>query len=46
VGTFVLVFGGCGSAVLVGEKIGFLGSLPYMLAMASMRSLNLALLTQ
>ncbi len=25
VGTFVLVFGGCGSAVLAGEKIGFLG---------------------
>jgi aquaporin Z len=24
-GTFVLVFGGCGSAVLAGEKIGFLG---------------------
>ncbi len=25
VGTFVLVFGGCGSAVLAGEQIGFLG---------------------
>src|SRR5690242_12777114 len=25
VGTFVLVFGGCGSAVLAGDKIGFLG---------------------
>ena len=25
VGTFVLVFGGCGSAVLAGEKIGFAG---------------------
>jgi aquaporin Z len=25
IGTFVLVFGGCGSAVLAGEKIGFLG---------------------
>jgi aquaporin Z len=25
VGTFVLVFGGCGSAVLAGEKIGFMG---------------------
>jgi aquaporin Z len=25
VGAFVLVFGGCGSAVLAGEKIGFLG---------------------
>jgi aquaporin Z len=25
VGTFVLVFGGCGSAVLEGDKIGFLG---------------------
>src|SRR5215472_8361675 len=24
-GTFVLVFGGCGSAVLAGDKIGFLG---------------------
>ncbi|MGH7393655.1 MAG: aquaporin, partial [Candidatus Rokuibacteriota bacterium] len=24
-GTFVLVVGGCGSAVLAGEKIGFLG---------------------
>src|SRR5262245_29888664 len=25
VGTFVLVVGGCGSAVLAGDKIGFLG---------------------
>src|SRR5690242_12668816 len=25
VGTFVLVFGGCGSAVLAGDKIGFMG---------------------
>jgi aquaporin Z len=25
IGTFVLVFGGCGSAVLAGEKIGFFG---------------------
>jgi aquaporin Z len=25
VGTFVLVFGGCGSAVLAGDKIGFAG---------------------
>jgi aquaporin Z len=25
IGTFVLVFGGCGSAVLAGQKIGFLG---------------------
>jgi aquaporin Z len=25
IGTFVLVFGGCGSAVLAGENIGFLG---------------------
>jgi glycerol uptake facilitator-like aquaporin len=25
VGTFVLVFGGCGSAVLAGQQIGFLG---------------------
>ncbi len=25
VGIFVLVFGGCGSAVLVGDKIGFAG---------------------
>jgi aquaporin Z len=25
VGTFVLVLGGCGSAVLAGDKIGFLG---------------------
>ena len=25
VGTFVLVLGGCGAAVLAGDKIGFLG---------------------
>src|SRR6476660_10154973 len=25
IGTFVLVFGGCGSAVLAGEKIGYAG---------------------
>ena len=25
VGTFVLVFGGCGAAVLAGDKIGFAG---------------------
>jgi aquaporin Z len=25
IGTFVLVFGGCGTAVLAGEKVGFLG---------------------
>jgi aquaporin Z len=25
VGTFILVFGGCGSAVLAGQQIGFLG---------------------
>ena len=25
VGTFVLVVGGCGSAVLAGDKIGYLG---------------------
>src|ERR1700737_1990658 len=25
IGTFVLVFGGCGSAVLAGDRIGFLG---------------------
>ena len=25
IGTFVLVFGGCGSAVLAGSKIGFAG---------------------
>ena len=25
IGTFVLVFGGCGSAVLAGDKIGFMG---------------------
>src|SRR5215475_3010103 len=24
-GTFILVFGGCGSAVIAGEKIGYLG---------------------
>ena len=25
IGTFVLVFGGCGSAVLAGDSTGFLG---------------------
>jgi len=37
VGTFVLVFGGCGSAVLAGDKIGFLGvSLAFGLALLAM----------
>lgn len=37
VGTFVLVFGGCGSAVLAGEKIGFLGvSLAFGLSLLAM----------
>src|SRR5919205_2290224 len=37
VGTFVLVFGGCGSAVLAGEKIGFLGvSLAFGLTLLTM----------
>lgn len=36
-GTFVLVFGGCGSAVLAGEKIGFLGvSLAFGLSLLAM----------
>src|SRR5215471_18877986 len=37
VGTFVLVFGGCGSAVLAGGKIGFLGvSLAFGLSLLAM----------
>lgn len=37
VGTFVLVFAGCGSAVLAGDKIGFLGvSLAFGLALLAM----------
>ena len=37
VGTFVLVFGGCGSAVLAGEKIGFLGvSIAFGLSLLAM----------
>src|SRR5436309_11435074 len=37
VGTFVLVFGGCGSAVLAGDKIGFLGvSLAFGLTLLAM----------
>ena len=37
IGTFVLVFGGCGSAVLAGEKIGFLGvSLAFGLSLLAM----------
>lgn len=37
VGTFVLVFGGCGSAVLAGDKIGFLGvSLAFGLTLLTM----------
>lgn len=37
VGTFVLVFGGCGSAVLAGEHIGFLGvSLAFGLTLLTM----------
>jgi len=36
-GTFVLVFGGCGSAVLAGEKIGFAGiSLAFGLSLLAM----------
>src|SRR5215813_1403025 len=36
-GTFVLVFGGCGSAVLAGDKIGFLGvSLAFGLSLLAM----------
>ena len=37
IGTFVLVFGGCGSAVLAGEKIGFTGvSLAFGLSLLAM----------
>lgn len=37
IGTFVLVFGGCGSAVLAGDKIGFLGvSLAFGLTLLTM----------
>lgn len=37
IGTFVLVFGGCGSAVLAGERIGFLGvSLAFGLTLLTM----------
>src|SRR6267154_1916889 len=37
VGTFVLVVGGCGSAVLAGDKIGFLGvSLAFGLSLLAM----------
>src|ERR671939_1905784 len=37
VGTFVLVFGGCGSAVLAGDKIGFLGvSIAFGLSLMAM----------
>jgi aquaporin Z len=37
VGTFVLVFGGCGSAVLAGDKIGFVGvSLAFGLSLLAM----------
>jgi aquaporin Z len=37
VGTFVLVIGGCGSAVLAGDKIGFLGvSLAFGLSLLAM----------
>jgi aquaporin Z len=37
VGTFVLVFGGCGSAVLAGQQIGFLGvSLAFGLSLLAM----------
>ena len=37
VGTFVLAFGGCGSAVLAGSKIGFLGvSLAFGLSLLAM----------
>src|SRR6476620_11219382 len=36
-GTFVLVVGGCGSAVLAGDKIGFLGvSLAFGLSLLAM----------
>ena len=37
IGTFVLVFGGCGAAVLAGEKIGFLGvSIAFGLSLLAM----------
>lgn len=37
VGTFVLVFGGCGAAVLAGDKIGFVGvSLAFGLSLLAM----------
>src|SRR4051794_11786336 len=37
IGTFVLVFAGCGSAVLAGDKIGFLGvSFAFGLALLAM----------
>ena len=37
VGTFVLVFASCGSAVLAGDKIGFLGvSLAFGLSLLAM----------
>jgi aquaporin Z len=37
IGTFVLVFGGCGSAVLAGEEIGFLGvSIAFGLSLLAM----------
>ena len=37
IGTFVLVFAGCGSAVLAGGKIGFMGvSLAFGLALLAM----------
>jgi aquaporin Z len=37
VGTFVLVFGGCGAAVLAGDKIGFLGvSIAFGLSLLAM----------
>jgi aquaporin Z len=28
IGTFVLVFGGCGTAVLAGDHVGYLGGIP------------------
>jgi aquaporin Z len=37
VGTFVLVFGGCGSAVLAGDRIGYAGvSLAFGLSLLAM----------